>query len=177
MAGAEVHAASRTCLALALFLGACARDGDRQPQVAPARPAAIAGAAPLDSARPIAEAAAACMHWPGEEPYDKARALEIEAGISRDCPKAAALLKGDLALVKRSPALAAAALDLVAHFGEEHGFGPLAPELGALCAGAVEHYRARLAERPAERYFPYFDQRCPEQARALCGPAGCGAGP
>lgn len=116
------------------------------------------------------------MHWPGEEPYDEGRALAIAAGTARDCPRAAALLKGDLALVVRTPALAAAAVDLVAHFGDEHGFGALAPELGALCAAAAVHYRMRLTEQPAERHFPYFDHRCPEQARAVCGSAGCGPG-
>ena len=84
----------RAAAAAALSLAACNKPAS-EPADAPAPASAPAAAAPAPAATPASalpadveaqrENAEACEHFPGEEPYDAARAKEIEEGVEKYC--------------------------------------------------------------------------------------------
>jgi hypothetical protein len=109
----------------------------------------------------------ACMHWSGEEPYNKARAKEIAKNVETLCPVALASLRDQYESVRNHPATAAAAVDLLQHLSVEPP-GPMT----SLCDTAATHHAALLAAGET-LYEPYFAMGCPSQAVKLCGETKC----
>ncbi|MEM6273916.1 MAG: hypothetical protein AAF735_01640 [Myxococcota bacterium] len=106
---------------------------------------------------------AACLHWPGEEPYDERRSQEIQNGIERDCPAAVSAARQVQDQLADDPEASLLAIRMAAHFGEQFDAKSLLTpsNQAALCKGAQREID-KLKSSGEDDNFPYYDLVCPD---------------
>jgi hypothetical protein len=143
----------------AVVLLACGGIGNNGvPSATSVEPTPSVTALTHDQGRAV-EAAQACMHWGGEEPFNEERAQYIAESSRRDCAKAKRQLAKHVDGIRQDPIGALMLVQYAAHIGGDEAKQLIPEALQAETCIMAESEVVKLKAK-GESYFPYFDGFC-----------------